>query len=138
LEFPDSVRGMRKYAQHLETVEERDPARHDELTRLYCTGWAVASAEYRRRIKKLYAGVSEKAGWQGGAVRALREAQWESALAALWRKARKEIAASAKSAEWKVRIAREMRRRTTATDPWLAEVINMGHPSRVCHLINGI
>ena len=141
LQFPDSVRGMRKYAQHLETVEERDPARHDELTRRYCTGWAIASAEYRRGIKKLYAGVSEKAGWQGGAVRMLREAQWESELAALLRKAlksRKEIAASAKSAEWKVRIAREMKRRTTATNPWLAKVLNMGNPSRVCNLINGI
>jgi hypothetical protein len=116
-------------------------ARHDELTRRYCTGWAVASAEYRRGIKKLYTGVSEKAGWQGGAVRVLREAKWESELAALLRKARKsrkEIAASAKSAEWKVRIAREMKRRTTATNPWLAEVLNMGHPNRVCNLINGI
>jgi putative transposase len=141
LEFPDSVRGMRKYAQHLETVEERDPARHDELTRRYCTGWAVASAEYRRGIKKQFAAVSGKAGWPGGAIRELREAKWERELAALLRKARKsrqEIGAAAKSAEWKVRIAREMKRRTTATNPWLAEELNMGHPSRVCNLINDI
>lgn len=141
LAFPDSVRGMRKYAQHLETVEERDPARHDELTRRYCTGWAVASAEYRRGIKKQFAGVSGKAGGRGGAIRELREATWESELAALLRKARKsrkEIGAAAKSAPWKVRIAREMKRRTTATNPWLAEELHMGHPSRVCNLINGI
>jgi hypothetical protein len=31
-----------------------------------------------------------------------------------------------------------MKRRTTATNPWLAEVLNMGHPSRVGNLINGI
>jgi hypothetical protein len=35
-------------------------------------------------------------------------------------------------------MPREMKRRTTATNPWLAEVLNMGHPSRVCNLINGI
>ena len=68
----------------------------------------------------------------------MREAKWESESAALLRKARKEIGTSAKSAEWKVRIAREMKRRTTATNPWLAKVLNMGHPSRVCNLINGI
>jgi hypothetical protein len=31
-----------------------------------------------------------------------------------------------------------MKRRTTATNPWLAEELNMGHPSRVCNLINDI
>ena len=64
--------------------------------------------------------------------------KWESELAALSRKARKEIGASAKWAEWKVRIAREMKRRTTATNPWLPKVLNMGHPSRVGNLINSI
>lgn len=138
LEFPDSVHGMKKYAQHLESVEERDPAKHDELTRRYCTGWALASAEYRRGIKKIYAGLAEKAGWQGREVRELREAKWETALADLLRQARKsrqEIDREAKSAEWKIRIAREMKRRTTATNPWLAAALRMGHPSRVCNLI---
>jgi hypothetical protein len=32
LEFPDIVKGMRKYAQYLETVEESDPSKHDELS----------------------------------------------------------------------------------------------------------
>jgi L-fucose isomerase-like protein len=76
-----------------------------------------------------------------GAIRELREAKWERELAALLRKARKarqEIGAAAKSEEWKVRIAREMKRRTTATNPWFAEELNMGHPSRVCNLINDI
>jgi hypothetical protein len=54
------------------------------------------------------------------------------------RKSRQEIGAAAKSAEWKVRIAREMKRRTTATNPWLAAKLNMGHPSRVFNLINDI
>ena len=40
-----------------------------------------------------------------------------------------------KSAEWKVRIARELRARTTATNAWIAERLAMGHPTRVCNLI---
>jgi hypothetical protein len=59
---------MKKYAEHLETVEERDPAKHDELTRRHGTGWALASAEYRRGIKKIYAGVSEKGAGQKSSI----------------------------------------------------------------------
>jgi hypothetical protein len=40
-----------------------------------------------------------------------------------------------KSAKWKVRIARELRARTTATNAWIAERLAMGHPTRVCNLI---
>jgi hypothetical protein len=31
-----------------------------------------------------------------------------------------------------------MKRKTTATNLWWAEALNMGHPSRVGNLINGI
>jgi REP element-mobilizing transposase RayT len=64
----------------------------------------------------------------------LREEKWGMALAALLRQARKSCQAidrSAKSAEWRIRIARAMKRRTTATNPWLAAALRMGHPSRV-------
>jgi hypothetical protein len=54
------------------------------------------------------------------------------------RKSCQEIAASAKSAEWKIRIARDMKRRTTATNPWLAAALRMGHPRRVGQLINDV
>ena len=40
-----------------------------------------------------------------------------------------------KSAKWKVRIARELQARTTATNAWIAERLAMGHPTRVCNLI---
>jgi hypothetical protein len=74
-------------------------------------------------------------------VRDLRKAKWEMALDAHLRRARqsrREIDRSPKSAPWKIRIAREMKRSTTATNPWLAAALGMGHPSRVCHLISDI
>jgi hypothetical protein len=33
---------------------------------------------------------------------------------------------------------REMKRATTATNPWIAKALGMGHPSRVCNLVSGI
>lgn len=141
LEFPDSVKGMKMYGQYLETVEEADPGKHDELTQRYCSGWALASAQYRKDIKELYAEIPEKEGWQGEEVRELREGKWEKELEVLLKiakKTRADVEAATKSAKWKVGIAREMKRRTTATNPWLAQALAMGHPSRVCNLVRGI
>lgn len=141
LEFPDSVKGMKMYGEYLETVEEADPGKHDELTQRYCSGWAVASAEYRKDIKELYAKIPEKEGWQGEDVNELREGKWINELEKLLKRAkksRKDIEKEKKSAGWKVRIAKEMKRTTTATNPWLAKALAMGHPSRVCNLVKDI
>ena len=75
-------------------------------------GWAVASEEYRRDLKKIYAQLNEPGGWGGTEVTELREEKWERALAALLQRARKtdkDALAAPKSARWKIRIARELR-----------------------------
>ena len=141
LEFPDSARGMRKYAEYLETVEEGDAKNYEELAKRYCSGWALASAEYRKEIKKRYAEIPEMAGWQGGDVRELREGKWEAELEKHLKRARKttrDVTVAAKSARWKVQIARELKRTTTATNPWIARWLVMGHPSRVSNLVKDI
>ena len=140
LEFSDSVAGMRHYERQLEFAEESDPAARDALAARYCRGWSVASEEYRRDLKKIYAQLKEPGEWGGPEVAELREEKWERALAALLRKARKtdEDALDApKSAKWKIRIARELRSASTATNAWIAERLAMGHPTRVCNLIRG-
>jgi len=42
-----------------------------------------------------------------------------------------------KSASWKVEIAREMKKKTSATNQWLADQLVMGHASRVSALVHG-
>ena len=76
LEFPDSVTGMRQYARQLEFAQESNPAVRDSLARRYCQGWAVASEEYRRDLKKMYAQLEEPPGWGGREVAELREEKW--------------------------------------------------------------
>ena len=139
LEFPDSAAGMRQYERQLEFAEKSDPAARDEMARPNCQGWAVASEEYRRDLKKIYAQLEEPRGWGGTEVTELREEKWERALAALLRKARKtdkDALETPKSAKWKTRIARELRSTSTATNAWIAERLAMGHPTRVCNLIS--
>ncbi len=138
LEFPDTPQGMKIYAEYLETVEERDPSKHDELTQKYCFGWALASKEYRKEIKSLYAELPEREGWQGDEVKELREGKWQRELERQLKRMRKtvgDVEQSGKSVPWKITIARELKRTTTATNPWIANALAMGHPSRVCNLV---
>jgi len=138
LEFPDSLAGIRGYPKHLEFAEENDPATHDEISQRYCEGWAVASQEYRRELKRAYAERTEPAGWGGPEVADLREAKWERLTSQLMNAAGKtprDILADPKSATWKVSIARELRTHTTASNAWIASHLGMGHPTRVCNLV---
>jgi predicted secreted protein len=124
---------MKRYEQHLAWAEEKDPARHEELTRKYSRGWAVASEEFRKDLKKRYAATQEASGWGGPEVAELREEKWRHALERLMkmeRKSPKDIAAAAKSAPWKVRVAKELRSTTTASNSWIAANLSMGHPTR--------
>lgn len=135
LEFPDSPSGMKRYAEHLEFSEENDPAAQDEISKRYCRGWAVASQEYREELKVAFAEstTAEGAEWED-----LREARWKQALVSLMKaagKTRADATRDIKSAAWKIRIARELRSKSTATNAWIAEQLFMGHPTSVCNLI---
>lgn len=138
LGFPDSLRGMRQYAERLEICEEGDQSRQAELVRKYCRGWAVASPGYRRELQKEFAKMEEQgASWGGREVGELREYQWEKRLEELLEtegKTEQDARKEAKSALWKVRIARELRRGTLASNAWIAEHLHMGHPTRVTNL----
>jgi len=98
----------------------------------------LASLDYRKEIKALYAGIPEKEGWQGDKVCELMEGKWEMELKKFLGRARKthdEVLATQKSAAGKIKIACELRRETTATNPRIAIALSMGHPSRASNLI---
>ena len=53
-------------------------------------------------------------------------------------KTQKHIDEDKKSANWKILLAWELRKQTSATNPWITQRLNMGHPSNVRRHINGI
>jgi hypothetical protein len=118
--------------------EEGEQKKRDEMQKRYCRGWAVAGAEYRKELKKMYGGL-EKAGEAVGAEYGeLKEAKWERVLVEELKRERKSLknaAAERKASQWKVRIAGVLRQKTTATNGWIADQLCMGHPSRVRNLI---
>ena len=58
-----------------------------------------------------------------------------SFLKCLW-KGPEDISGDAKGSLWKVVIAAEMKRRTTASNPWLSKRLNMGSPFRLSRLVS--
>jgi REP element-mobilizing transposase RayT len=122
-------------------VEEGERKNRDEMQKRYCRGWAVAGAEYRKDLKKMYGemeGAGEAVGEEFGE---LKEARWERVLVGELKRERKSLqdaAAEPKAMPWKVRIAGVLRQRTTATNGWIADRLCMGHPSRVRNLIRDL
>ena len=138
LEFPDSPSGMKRYAEHLEFSEEHDPALKDEISRRYCRGWAVASQGYRKELKAAFVESATSESLGGAEWADVKEAGWEKLLSSLLRaegKSSLDLTRDAKSAAWKVKIARKLRAESTATNGWIAQRLAMGHPTRVCNLI---
>lgn len=135
---PDSPAGMRRYAEHLELREEADPERREELAKRYCRGWFIGEKEEKKALEKDLREKHPDVVWEGSELKELNEAMWEGlvekAIAAAG-KTEADLQADRKGAPWKAKIARELRIRTTARNPWIAERLNMGHPSRVTNLI---
>ena len=46
------------------------------------------------------------------------------------------ITTASKGADWKVQIAKRLRKETTAKNPWIAERLHLGHPNYDSNLVN--
>jgi len=137
-DLPDNLAGMRKYAQLLEMREEGDPEARAKLERKYCHGWFLGSSQARKALAKELATDTETE-WEGKTFREIASVQWERIVQeemASLEKNEEMVLSDRKGAHWKVEIARRLRKETTASNPWIAQRLNMGHPSRVSNLIN--
>ena len=77
--------------------------------------------------------------WGGRELQELNEMSYEDLVVRLLRKHRKtqkHIDKDKKSATWKITLARELRKQTSATNPWIAQRLNMGDPSNVSRQVN--
>jgi len=141
LGFEVSRAGLRSYREYLETVLEEDPLKEEELLKKYARGWALASKEYQKDVMKDHEEWGAELGSANGEEYGeVREEWWSRILEGLMQKAGKapeDAEQSPLSAVWKVKLAKEMKRATSATNAWLAERLKMGHPTRVSALVHG-
>jgi putative transposase len=125
----DTAEGWRRYGDYLVWLatdqEEQKRQAFDQLSK----GWAFGGPEWRKAVAKDHGEVLAAAELQGDELEELRQAVWTRALERLLaaeRKTREDARDDWCGAPWKVAIASELRRTTTATNRWLAAELSMG------------
>ncbi len=131
----DTPRGRRSYADYLTWLSTDDAAQKELAFGKMTRGWALGTAEFKQRVLKGGVAGRESAGgdipehFEGRDLQEVNELIWRRCLErALSRmgKSGSEIMDSPKSVEWKIMIAAALRRRTSATNVWIARELNMG------------
>ena len=132
-ELEDTPAGRRAYVEYLAWLSADEQEQKRQCFERMTKGWIMGSEDFAKKIMdeadKLPEAVQEEFG-------EAREKIWEKTLAGLKaRLAASEMGDRAKSADWKVAIAAEMKRHTTATNRWLSEALGMGSLFTVSRLI---
>lgn len=138
-DLPDTLGGMRKYQNLLKLADEKDPKKRDTLAKQYCRGWFLGTTDAKKELAIELAKGNPSVDWAGVDLKELNEVTWERIVQEELKRLKiKEpaIATSAKGADWKVQIAKRLRKETTAKNPWIAERLQMGHPNYVSNLVN--
>ncbi len=132
LELVDNAVGWASYRSYLTFLSANDDEQRRQAFDRMSKGWAVGSPEWRQEVALVQSARVEQL--QGEATRELKEVRWARVLKELLKQAgrtRADVARDAYGAEWKVRIAAELRRTTTATNAWIARELVMGCRSSV-------
>ncbi|MBS0631305.1 MAG: transposase [Verrucomicrobia bacterium] len=128
-ELTDTPEGWQRYQTYLAWLAadegEQKKLKFEELSH----GWAIGSDEWRKALAKAHAAELAAQKPAGRDIGELKEAVWARALAELLQregKTQAEAAADWYSAEWKIKLAIELRKTTTATNAWIARELSMG------------
>jgi len=138
-DLPDTPAGMRKYHERLQLAEESNPKKREELAKKYCRGWFLGSEDAKQELAEELNERNPNVDWEGNGLKELNQIEWERIVRDEMKQMKlseSNVAADAKGAVWKVRIAKRLRKETTAGNPWIAERLLMGHPNYVSNLVN--
>jgi REP element-mobilizing transposase RayT len=135
----DTAAGRRCYMQYLTWLAEDETERKSQAFERMTKGWVIGTRSFKRSLREEYEDLAAAMKRGDHELEDLRADEREAALLALIKcleKSVEEVSRDAKGATWKVAIAAEMKRRTTASNPWLSERLNMGSPFRLSRLVS--
>jgi len=139
----DNARGHRSYEQYLKWLSEDVGARKEMAFDQMSRGWALGSKEFKRELLQseglLKEGSFDRLRLEGKDLKEANELIWDSSLhrAILAAgKSKADIHRDKKSALWKIWIASELKRHSSAPSTWIAQRLNMGAPQLVGVYVN--
>jgi len=128
-ELADTPAGRRKYLEYLAWLTGDEPARKQQCFDAMSKGWIIGSPGFAKIMIKEHRELVGHSRRLEAGLREGREARWQEALAAHLGKLGRtvdDVAEDRKSARWKVAVAASLKARTTATNRWIGENLNMG------------
>lgn len=134
LNLPDSLKGMRRYLDHLSIYESADTEQIRAMSKEFCRGWVIGSNGYRKALAEEFSQMELAKDWGGPELRELNQFKWEKMVSDELKQRSKteaDLARAPKSADWKREIALRLRTETSAGNPWIAERLLTGHPSLI-------
>jgi putative transposase len=134
----DTSAGHRKYGEYLAWLSAEKAEQKRLGFERMSKGWVLGTREFKQELVAQHRDAATALERGEVDLDEAREAQLERRLAELLAaagKTAKDAGREAKSAAWKVAIAAEMKRTTTATNQWLAGALQMGSPFTVSRLV---
>lgn len=137
-ELPDTPDGRARYLAYLTWLSEDEPARKAQRFAEMSKGWIIGTPDFAKSMLKENQELVGQSCRMADETRTTREELWQEELSRLLVKFGRtpgDLAADKKSADWKAALAADMKTRTTATNRWLGEALNMGGLHEVsCHV----
>lgn len=134
----DTSAGRRNYAAYLEWLAMDIGEQKEMAFEKMCRGWALGSREFKKELLQseglFREGDFHVLRMEGRDLAEANEMMWEELLERGLRAAsqtEQSARSMRKSVEWKIWIAREIKRRTCAPNAWIAKRLHMGVPQAV-------
>lgn len=145
----DTPKGRRLYLNYLKWLSSDDAAQKEMAFEKMCRGWALGTKDFKKALIEEVEAAEENDDktkisapvprYDGESLREANELRWEmlleKGLLAL-KKDAKSIVADLKSAEWKVMLATLLKQKSSATNVWITQQINMGTPDAVSRYVS--
>lgn len=126
----DTLAGQKKYLDYLAWLAEDEPARKKQRFAEMSQGWLIGTGDFAKAMVREHCKVVGQGRRLAGEMQVAQEAVWQETMGPLLRKLGRspgELATAGKSADWKLALAAALKARTTATNRWLGNALQMGN-----------
>ncbi|MEM1223392.1 MAG: transposase [Verrucomicrobiota bacterium] len=147
----DNPKGRIKYEDYLKWLSSDNAAQKEFAFEKMCRGWAIGTKDFKKALLKEAkqskddgngGKVSERGTiprYDGESLREANELQWELLLEkglSVMEKDSEAIANDKKSASWKVLLAALIKQKSSATNVWITQKLNMGTADAVSRYVS--
>ena len=138
-DLADTKTGRNNYAAYLGWLQENKAAQKEARFERTSKGWVIGSGQFKRDLIEEHRELRTGGAVTAEALAEGRELRWEEELRRRLNRIKRraeDLAAESKSAPWKVATAAALKQKTTVTNRWPGEHLNLGNLYEVSRKVN--